>query len=121
MPSGGTGEYCKPELSIARTPDAVLYANSFATEGSANCTRSSAVSAAGRLASLRLRCRSPTNTLNHFDAIWRLQSYLLSEADRAHVPIVPNDDLDRAIQQLLRLVLDELSRHYEGRPEDVWA
>ncbi|MFV1957783.1 MAG: hypothetical protein ACC662_00075 [Planctomycetota bacterium] len=59
--------------------------------------------------------------LDHFDRIWRLQSYLLSEADRRQVPIVANDDLDRAVQELTDLVLAEIGRYVTGRPEAVFG
>ncbi len=55
--------------------------------------------------------------LKHFDEIWQLQSFLLSEADRAHVPIVANDDVDRALPDLSRIVVDELARHFSGTLE----
>ena len=38
--------------------------------------------------------------LQHFDAIWRLQGFLLSEADRAGVPIVDNEDVDEAVDEV---------------------
>lgn len=69
----------------------------------------------------RVPGRRAKRYLKHFDAIWRLQSFLLSEADRAGVPIVSNDDIETAVQGVLGIVLTELSRHFEGRPEEVFA
>ena len=48
--------------------------------------------------------------LDHFDDIWRLQSFLLSEADRAGVPIVTNEDKDRTLQQVLGRIVDAIER-----------
>ena len=47
--------------------------------------------------------------LNDFDSIWRLQSYLLSEADRAGVPIVENSDIQLASRQVLEIILDKIT------------
>jgi 2-phosphoglycerate kinase len=58
--------------------------------------------------------------LENFDAIWRLQSYLLSEADKAGVPIVPNIDVESAVRQLVVLILDELARHVSTDPKKVF-
>lgn len=47
--------------------------------------------------------------LNDFDAIWVLQSYLLSEADRAGVNIVANTDIQIASRQVLEIILDKIT------------
>ncbi len=57
--------------------------------------------------------------LDHFDEIRRLQSFLLSEADRCGVPIVTNGDRDRATHQVLGSVMQVLGKRFEGRPERV--
>ena len=54
--------------------------------------------------------------LNKFESIWTLQSFLLSEADRCDVPIITNQDKDRAVMQIVLHVNQELSRHFEGTP-----
>ena len=59
--------------------------------------------------------------LNKFDAVWSLQSYLLSEADRCNVPIITNHDQEYAAQQIIQQVNYELSRHFEGSPRDVFG
>ncbi len=46
--------------------------------------------------------------VKHFDSIWRLQSYLLSEADRAGVPIIVNDDKEAVIREIVRTIIDQL-------------
>ncbi len=46
--------------------------------------------------------------LKHFDNIWRLQSFLLSEADRAGVPIIVNDSKETAMWEVVRTIIDQL-------------
>ncbi len=57
--------------------------------------------------------------LDHFDEIWSLQSHLLSDADRVGVPIVVNDDKERAISSAMSCILRVLSREFEGQAETV--
>lgn len=47
--------------------------------------------------------------LSNYERIWRLQAYLLSEADRAGVPILINEDKDRVTDLVLRTVVDVLA------------
>lgn len=58
--------------------------------------------------------------LKNFDAIWRLQSLLLSDADRAGVSIVSNDNKDKAIQEVMALVIDKLAEDFDLSPRDVF-
>lgn len=58
--------------------------------------------------------------LKHFDEIWRLQSYLLSEADRAGVPIVTNDEVDDVLDAVVGIVMRELAKHFAGKPTKVF-
>ena len=51
--------------------------------------------------------------LKSFDAIWQLQSYLLSEADREQISIVVNDDREDTIAEVLRIIGDTLSARLE--------
>jgi 2-phosphoglycerate kinase len=51
--------------------------------------------------------------LKSFDAIWQLQSYLLSEADREQISIVVNDDRENTIVEVLRIIGDTLSARLE--------
>ncbi len=59
--------------------------------------------------------------LNNFESIWSLQSYLLSEADRCDVPIIPNEDKDKSILQIIQQVNVELARHFKGTPEQIFG
>lgn len=65
--------------------------------------------------------RSSKHYLKHFDAIWRLQSYLLSEADRAKIAIIPNDDKEKAIQEIMRTIISYLAREFSGNPNEVFT
>lgn len=47
--------------------------------------------------------------LQNFDAIWRLQSFLLSEADRTRVPIITDEDKDKVIQKVMVTITDALT------------
>jgi hypothetical protein len=55
------------------------------------------------------------------DAIWSLQSYLLSEADRCDVPIVTTEDRDKAILQIIQQVNAELARQFSGSAAEVFG
>ena len=59
--------------------------------------------------------------LKHFDEIWRLQSYLLSEADRADIPIVVNSDRDKVFREIMRITIETLSEDFNNTPQTVFA
>ena len=59
--------------------------------------------------------------LENFDSIWRLQSYLLSEADRWGIPIIPNTHQDQVIGDIMKTVVDHLSVDFNARPKDVFS
>ncbi len=58
--------------------------------------------------------------LENFDTIWRLQSYLLSEADRWHVPIIVNNDKEQVIADVMRTVVDKLLVDSDSTPSEVF-
>ncbi|MES9965290.1 MAG: ATP cone domain-containing protein [Candidatus Sedimenticola sp. 20ELBAFRAG] len=58
--------------------------------------------------------------LEHFDAIWRLQSYLLSEADKAGIPIINNDRKEATIQLCVEAIMDALFEHFSTKPDLVF-
>lgn len=64
--------------------------------------------------------RPPSHYLEHFDAIWRLQSFLLSEADRNRIPIIINGDRDWVVREIMRTVIDTLAGDFTATPEDVF-
>jgi 2-phosphoglycerate kinase len=59
--------------------------------------------------------------LKHFDEIWRLQSYLLSEADRANIAIVVNSSRDKVFREIMRITIDTLAEDFDSTPEEVFA
>ncbi len=59
--------------------------------------------------------------LNSMDAIWSLQSYLLSEADRCDIPIVTTEDREKALLQIIQQVNAELARHFTGSAAEVFG
>jgi 2-phosphoglycerate kinase len=59
--------------------------------------------------------------LAHFDEIWQLQSYLLSEADRTNTPIIINDDRDVTVREIMRTLLDVLSTRIQPDPQSVFT
>jgi len=64
----------------------------------------------------QISSRRSQRYLKHFDAIWQLQSYLLSEAENHQVPIIPNEDQEEAIRLIMDAIFDALSRVYTGDP-----
>ena len=59
--------------------------------------------------------------LAHFDEIWQLQSYLLSEADRTNTPIIINDDRDGTVREVMRTLLDVLTSRNLPDPQSVFT
>lgn len=59
--------------------------------------------------------------LEHFDSIWALQSHLLSEADRASVPIVVNSDREQAVHRAVSCIQTRLSKTFGGEPGKVFG
>lgn len=58
--------------------------------------------------------------LKNFDGIWRLQSFLRTEAQHASIPIVHNDNRQQAVRQIMSNVIDALSKDFNASPEDVF-
>lgn len=68
----------------------------------------------------RVPDRRSERYLRHARDIWRLQEYLLGEADRLGIPIVANDDEERAIQQVMRIIIRALEKDFLGDPQEVF-
>lgn len=63
----------------------------------------------------------PSRYLDRLDNIWELQSYLLSEADKAGVPIIQNWSIEDTVRAVLDLVISRIVEHYPPQPDDrVW-
>ena len=65
--------------------------------------------------------RQAKRYLSKFDSIWRLQNFLVSEAERIDTPVIPNDDKEAAVFQSIGVVNAELARHYDGKPWEVFG
>lgn len=65
--------------------------------------------------------RRASRYLKNFDAIWRLQAYLLNEADRSGVAIIPNDDKETALRQAMATLNDALLRRFAGTAREVFS
>ena len=59
--------------------------------------------------------RHSARYLKHFDDIWRLQSFLLSTADQYNVPIVPNANKEKAINNIMKIVIDKLDDNFSKK------
>ena len=62
-----------------------------------------------------------TLDLSNFDQIWSLQSYLLSEADRAGVSIIAANDKEQATIQIMRTIIDGMTSQCTATPDEVFA
>lgn len=65
--------------------------------------------------------RGAAHYLKHFDEIWRLQSYLLSEADRANIHITLNESRDKTFAEIMRYTIARLAKDFDSTPEKVFG
>ena len=59
--------------------------------------------------------------LTNFEDICLLQSYLLDEADQHEVPIIVNDDKDKAIQEIMKIIVSRLHARFSSTPDAVFG
>ena len=59
--------------------------------------------------------------LKYFDAIWRLQEFMLTEADRYEIPVVPNDDKEETIKLVMDEIADAMSSEFPGDEEKAFG
>lgn len=59
--------------------------------------------------------------LENFQDIWHLQSFLLSEADRTKIPIIVNTKRDIVVREIMRTVIETLSKEFTASPEEVFG
>jgi len=65
--------------------------------------------------------RRANRYLKNFDKIWKLQSYLLSEADMAHVPIVTNENREDVFREIMLMTISKLAEDFDKTPEQVFG
>jgi 2-phosphoglycerate kinase len=58
--------------------------------------------------------------LEHFESIWKLQTFLLSEADATGVPIISNTDKDDVFREIMLYTIDRLAKEFDKTPEQVF-
>ena len=65
--------------------------------------------------------RGAEHYLQYFDEIWRLQTYLLSEADRANIHIAVNENRDKIFSEIMRFTIATLAEKFDNTPEKVFG
>ena len=65
--------------------------------------------------------RGTEHYLQYFEQIWRLQSYLLSEADRANIHIAVNENRDKIFAEIMRYTIATLAKGFDKKPEQVFG
>jgi 2-phosphoglycerate kinase len=65
--------------------------------------------------------RGAEHYLQYFDEIWRLQTYLLSEADGANIHITVNENRDKVFSEIMRFTIAILAENFDGTPEKVFG
>ena len=58
--------------------------------------------------------------LKHFENIWKLQTYLLSEADQTGVPIISNTDRDDVFREIMLYTIDKLAADFNKSADQVF-
>jgi 2-phosphoglycerate kinase len=59
--------------------------------------------------------------LANFEDIWRLQAYLLDEADLNRVPIVVNSSKESAMKEVMKIVVDRLEKEFSSTAAEVFG
>lgn len=65
--------------------------------------------------------RHAARYLDHFDSIWRLQSYLLSVADRHQFSIIVSDNREQVIRDAMHTIMGALCAQLSVEPGEVFA
>ncbi len=74
-----------------------------------------------KLRSTNVPDRGAEHYLQYFDEIWRLQSYLLSEADGANIHIAVNESRDKVFSEIMRFTIATLAENFDSTPEKVFG
>ena len=65
--------------------------------------------------------RGARHYMAHFEEIWQLQSYLLSEADRANIHITINESRDKTFAEIMRFTIETLAKDFDSTAEQVFG
>ena len=63
--------------------------------------------------------REASRYLQHLDDIWELQSYLLTEADQAGIPIIPNWGVETTVREVLELASQKIMKRFPPNPHSL--
>jgi len=68
------------------------------------------------------RCadRRAERYLRYFDSIWRIQTHLLSEADRSRTSIIVNYNREQVVHDVLATIIQALSERLTAKPIEVF-
>lgn len=56
-----------------------------------------------------------------FQDIWRLQEYLLDEADQADVAIVENREKEQTLREIMEIVMNQISINFSATPAEIFG
>ncbi len=59
--------------------------------------------------------------LDNFDAIWRLQGFLTTAAEKGNFITITNDNRDDAIRAAMDAVINALAKDFSGTPDEVFV
>ncbi len=59
--------------------------------------------------------------LDNFDAIWRLQAFLIAEAERAGFNVIINNNKEEALSNVMAAIINALSKDFSSTPEEVFT
>jgi 2-phosphoglycerate kinase len=65
--------------------------------------------------------RGSEHYLQYFDEIWRLQTYLLSEADHSNIHIAVNESRDIVFSDIMRFTIATLEKNFDSTAEQVFG
>jgi 2-phosphoglycerate kinase len=65
--------------------------------------------------------RRAAKYLKNFESIWGLQTYLLSEADKADCTIIINDSRDDVLREIMLTTINKLAEDFDKTPAQVFA
>lgn len=64
--------------------------------------------------------RRAAKYLEHFESIWGLQTYLLSEADKVNCTIIINDSRDDVLREIMLTTIKRLAEDFDKTPQQVF-
>lgn len=59
--------------------------------------------------------------MESFDSIWALQDFLMQEAERLEIPVIPNVDVQETIQQVMAEIAEHLLKRYNVTAEELFV